>query len=57
MITAQDGLGATIMMAARSFRSIDLYAGIILLGVVGAINNTLLGFIERALTPWRVNHS
>jgi len=53
MITAQEGLGATIIMAARSFRSTDLYAGIILLGVVGAINNTLLGFIERALTPWR----
>jgi ABC-type nitrate/sulfonate/bicarbonate transport system permease component len=57
MITAQDGLGATIMMAARSFRSIDLYAGIILLGVVGAINNALLGFIERALTPWRAGRS
>ena len=51
------GLGATIMMAARSFRSTDLYAGIILLGVVGAINNTLLGFIERALTPWRAARS
>jgi ABC-type nitrate/sulfonate/bicarbonate transport system permease component len=57
MITAQEGLGATIMMAARSFRSTDLYAGIILLGLVGAINNTLLGFIERALTPWRAGHS
>ena len=57
MITAQEGLGATIMMAARSFRSVDLYTGIILLGVVGAINNTLLGFIERALTPWRAGRS
>jgi ABC-type nitrate/sulfonate/bicarbonate transport system permease component len=53
MITAQEGLGATIMMAARSFRSVDLYAGIVLLGVVGAINNALLGLIERGLTPWR----
>jgi len=57
MITAQEGLGATIMMAARSFRSVDLYTGIILLGVVGAINNTLLGFIERALMPWRAGRS
>ncbi len=56
MITAQEGLGSTIIMAARSFRSVDLYAGIILLGVVGAINNTLLCFIERALTPWRAGH-
>jgi ABC-type nitrate/sulfonate/bicarbonate transport system permease component len=54
MITAQEGLGATIMMAARSFRSTDLYAGIILLGVVGATSNGLLYTIERALLPWRV---
>jgi sulfonate transport system permease protein len=53
MITAQQGLGSTIIMAARSFRSTDLYAGIVLLGVVGAVNNALLGLIERALTPWR----
>jgi sulfonate transport system permease protein len=53
MITAQEGLGTTIMLAARSFRSTDLYAGIILLGVVGAANNAALGLIERMLTPWR----
>ena len=53
MITAQDGLGATIMMAARSFRSTDLYAGVILLGLVGGVNNALLALIERGLTPWR----
>lgn len=53
MITAQEGLGTTIMMAARSFRSTDLYAGIVLLGVVGAVNNGLLGLLERVLTPWR----
>lgn len=53
MITAQQGLGSTIMLAARSFRSTDLYAGIILLGVVGAVNNGLLGAIERVLLPWR----
>jgi len=54
MITAQQGLGSTIIMAARSFRSIDLYGGIVLLGMVGAVNNALLGLIERALTPWRM---
>lgn len=56
MITAQEGLGTTIMMAARSFRSVDLYAGIILLGVVGAINNSVLGLLERRLTPWRAGY-
>ena len=39
MVTAQEGLGTTIMMAARSFRSTDLYAGIILLGMVGIANS------------------
>ncbi|TYL83331.1 ABC transporter permease [Bradyrhizobium cytisi] len=53
MITAQQGLGSTIIMAARSFRSTDLYGGIVLLGAVGAANNALLGLVERALTPWR----
>ncbi|WP_257168068.1 ABC transporter permease [Bradyrhizobium sp. SRS-191] len=53
MITAQQGLGSTIIMAARSFRSTDLYAGIVLLGVVGAANNALLGLLEIGLTPWR----
>lgn len=57
MITAQTGLGATIMLAARSFRSTDLYAGIVLLGLVGAVNNGLLGLIERGLTPWRTAHA
>jgi ABC-type nitrate/sulfonate/bicarbonate transport system permease component len=53
MITAQEGLGTTIMLAARSFRSTDLYAGIILLGLVGFLNNALLGLVERILLPWR----
>ena len=53
MVTAQEGLGTTIMMAARSFRSTDLYAGIILLGLVGIANSGLLALIERVATPWR----
>lgn len=53
MVTAQEGLGTTIMMAARSFRSTDLYAGIILLGLVGMANSGLLALIERIATPWR----
>jgi ABC-type nitrate/sulfonate/bicarbonate transport system permease component len=42
------------MMAARSFRSTDLYAGIILLGLVGIANSGLLALIARIATPWRV---
>jgi sulfonate transport system permease protein len=57
MVTAQEGLGTTIMMAARSFRSTDLYAGIILLGLVGIANSALLASIERVATPWRATQT
>lgn len=53
MLTAQQGLGTTILMAGRTFRSTDLYAGVILLGLVGAFNNALLGFADRNLLAWR----
>lgn len=53
MLTSQSGLGATIMLAARTYRSPDLYAGIILLGCVGALNNGVLAVIERRALPWR----
>jgi ABC-type nitrate/sulfonate/bicarbonate transport system permease component len=53
MLTAQNGLGTTILMAGRTFRSTDLYAGVILLGLVGAFNNALLGFAEQHLLAWR----
>ena len=53
MLTAQSGLGTTILMAGRTFRSTDLYAGVILLGIVGFLNNSLLEFAERRLLAWR----
>ncbi|MGO4714448.1 ABC transporter permease [Bradyrhizobium sp. 2TAF24] len=53
MLTAQTGLGTTILMAGRTFRSTDLYAGVILLGLVGFLNNTLLELAERRLLAWR----
>lgn len=47
------GIGRDIFMAQRSFRSADLYAGLILLGVIGfTVNYALLTFEKRALR-WR----
>jgi sulfonate transport system permease protein len=47
------GIGRDIFMAQRSFRSVDLYAGLILLGVIGfTVNYALLAFEKRALR-WR----
>jgi ABC-type nitrate/sulfonate/bicarbonate transport system permease component len=44
-------------MAQRSFRSVDLYAGLIVLGVIGfTVNYALLMFEKRALR-WRNPYS
>jgi sulfonate transport system permease protein len=51
------GIGRDIFMAQRSFRSVDLYAGLILLGVIGfTVNYALLTFEKRALR-WRTPNS
>lgn len=47
------GLGWDIFYAQRVFRSADLYAGLIVLGVVGLAANYLLERIERRALPWR----
>lgn len=53
MLTSRPGLGQFVMLAARSFRSADLYAGIILLGVIGLISALLLARLEARLLRWR----
>ena len=47
------GLGQNILLAQRSFRSPELYAGIVVLGLMGfAVNHGLL-LAERRLLRWR----
>ena len=47
------GLGQNILLAQRSFRSPELYAGIVVLGIIGfAVNHGLL-VAERRLLRWR----
>lgn len=53
MITSQDGLGNWILLAARSFRAADLYAGVILLGFVGLVTSLILTGVERRALRWR----
>jgi ABC-type nitrate/sulfonate/bicarbonate transport system permease component len=53
MQSAQTGLGFNILMAQRSFRSPELYAGIIVLGVLGLFTNQALIMAERRLLRWR----
>ena len=53
MLTGRNGLGQTILLAARSFRTADLYAGIILLGAIGFASMMIFDRVERRLLHWR----
>ncbi|MCA0243362.1 MAG: ABC transporter permease [Proteobacteria bacterium] len=53
MIASQPGLGQAVLLAARSFRASELFAGIVLLGLVGFAANALLAAAERRLLRWQ----
>lgn len=55
MLAAQSGLGQAILLAARAFRTPDLYAGIVLLGVIGAVSSYALLRVERVLLKWKAH--
>ena len=53
MIASQPGLGQAVLLAARSFRASELFAGVILLGAIGFASNALLALAERRLLRWQ----
>jgi ABC-type nitrate/sulfonate/bicarbonate transport system permease component len=53
MLTSENGLGFHVLMAARAFRSADLFAGVILLGLIGLVSNVAVQEIERYLLRWK----
>lgn len=53
MITVQGGLGSRILLAARAFRAPDIFAGVIMLGLIGLVSNVVLTFAERRLLRWQ----
>lgn len=55
MIASQSGLGQAILLAARSFRASELFAGIVLLGLIGFASNALLSLAERRLLRWQTH--
>ncbi len=57
MLASRPGLGQAILLAARSFQSADLYAGVILLGAIGYVSGTLLSLVEARLLRWRNPHT
>jgi ABC-type nitrate/sulfonate/bicarbonate transport system permease component len=55
MLAGLDGLGHWILLSARAFRSPDLFAGVILLGVIGYITALAVALVERRLLVWRAS--
>ena len=54
MLSSQAGLGQAVLLAARSFRSSQLFAGVILLGLIGLVANLLLARVEKHFLRWMV---
>lgn len=52
MITGSSGLGYLILDAERSFRYREMYAGIVLLGVVGLLINQAFHMLSRRFLGW-----
>jgi sulfonate transport system permease protein len=53
MLASRTGLGSGILIAARTFHAPDLYAGVVLLGVLGYITAQGLFALEARLLRWR----
>ena len=53
MIASQPGLGQAILLAARSFRASELFAGIVLLGLIGFVSSALLSVFEKQFLKWQ----
>jgi ABC-type nitrate/sulfonate/bicarbonate transport system permease component len=53
MLASQTGLGTAILLAARSFQSAELFAGIALLGLIGLVSNLALRVVEARTLRWQ----
>ena len=53
ILAGLDGLGHWVLLSARSFRSADLFAGVILLGVIGYATALAMSLVEKRLLAWR----
>ena len=54
MVAGRVGVGSWIMLSARAFRSADVFAGVILFGLIGATSGLLLTIVEARLLRWRL---
>lgn len=53
ILAGLDGLGHSVLLSARAFRSADLFAGVILLGMIGYLTSLMMSFAEARLLGYR----
>jgi ABC-type nitrate/sulfonate/bicarbonate transport system permease component len=53
MVATLNGIGFTLVQAQRNFRMLDVWAGILMLGLIGYVLNTFLSLIERRVLRWQ----
>lgn len=52
LVAATNGLGFRIVRSSRQFKYVDVWAGIVVLGVLGSVLNGILGAVERRVLGW-----
>src|SRR5438105_9036767 len=53
ILAGLDGLGQWVLLSARSFRSADLFAGVMLLGIIGYVTALAVSLAEHRLLVWQ----
>lgn len=53
MLVGVDGIGQFMLAAGRSYRSADMFAGLVMLSIIGMGSAILLGLVERRMLRWR----
>lgn len=51
-MTSSSGIGYNVVIAQRTYQMLDMWAGILVLGILGYVLNALLGIVEKRLTSW-----
>jgi ABC-type nitrate/sulfonate/bicarbonate transport system permease component len=54
MVATVNGVGFELVQAQRSFRSLDVWATIVLLGVIGYALNAILAVVEGRVLRWQI---
>jgi ABC-type nitrate/sulfonate/bicarbonate transport system permease component len=57
MIGARAGLGQFVILAGQTYLLTDMFAGIILLGIIGVLLDQVVEYFARLATPWRESSS